>query len=81
MKYTQEAVEINPEETAVSIWSSIGPDDALYYLHTAWVRVDTFYLSDSEGIPLEESWIFSGFNLNSCPVEIHGEVVYVTWSW
>jgi hypothetical protein len=71
-------VEINPEETAVSTWSFVSPDDALYYLHTAWVRVDTFYLSDSQGIPLEESWIFSGYNLKSCPVEIRGEVVYVT---
>jgi hypothetical protein len=81
LKYTQEAVEVEPEQTAVSTWSFASPDDALHYLHTAWVRVDTFYLSDSGGTPLERSGLFSDYGFSSCPVEIRGEVVYVTWSW
>ena len=80
-KRTQESVKLKQEEVVTSDWSYFSPDDALYYLHSAWVRVDTFYLSDSQGIPLEYSPVFAKYEFSSCPLEIRGDVVHVTWSW
>ena len=78
---TQESVKLEQDKIATSTWSFASPDDALYYLHSAWVRVDTFYLSDSQGLPLEYSPVFAKYGFSSCPLEIRGDVVYVTWSW
>lgn len=78
---TQESVKLEQEKLVTSTWSFVSPDDALYYLHSAWVRVDTFYLSDSEGHPLDTSVAFAKYGFSPCPVEIRGDVVYVTWSF
>ncbi|NMB19611.1 MAG: hypothetical protein GX979_01965 [Firmicutes bacterium] len=80
-KSTQESVTLEPEEVVSSTWSFVSPDDADFYLHSAWVRVDTFYLSDSEGNPLDTSVAFAKYGFSPCPVEIRGDVVYVTWSF
>ncbi len=80
-KKTQEVVTLEQDRFASSTWSFARPDDTKVHLHSAWVRVDTFYLSDSQGFPLETSPVFSRYNFSSCPVEIRSEVFYVTWSF
>jgi hypothetical protein len=56
--------------------------DAYYYLYSSWNKVDIFYLSDSNGVPLEESPIFEGYGFHSYPVEIRGgTVVQKTWAF
>lgn len=79
---TQQSVKIEKENTVTREWSFIHPNDFDTYLYSSWNKVDTFYLSDSNGVPLEESPIFEGYGFSSCPVEIRGGVVVQkTWGF
>ncbi|HBN96336.1 MAG TPA: hypothetical protein DDZ66_08540 [Firmicutes bacterium] len=79
---TQQSVKVEREETVTREWSFIHPNDFDIYLYSSWNKVDTFYLSDSNGVPLEKSPIFEGYGFSSCPVEIRGGVVVQkTWGF
>lgn len=79
---TKQSVRIEEETTVTKSWSFQHPNDHDVYLYTSWNRVDTFYLSDSKGVPLEESEIFQGWGFSSNPVEIRGSgVVQRTWGF
>lgn len=79
---TQQSVKIEKEETVTKKWSFVHPNDFDTYLYSSWNKVDTFYLSDSNGVPLEESPVFAGYGFSSCPVEIRGNaVVQKTWGF
>lgn len=79
---TQQAVRVQKEQTVTKTWSFQHPNDYDTYLYSSWNRVDTFYLSDSKGIPLEDSQIFAGYSFRSYPVEIRGSgVVQRAWGF
>ena len=79
---TKQSVRIEEETTVTKSWSFQHPNDHDVYLYTSWNRVDTFYLSDSNGVPLEESEIFKGWGFSSNPIEIRGSgVVQRTWGF
>lgn len=81
-KRTQESVKVEKEQTVTRTWSFIHPNDYDTYLYSSWNKVDTFYLSDSNGVPLEESPIFAGYGFYSYPVEVRGNtVVQKTWGF
>ncbi len=79
---TQQSVKIEKEQTVAREWSFTHPNDFNTYLYSSWNKVDTFYLSDSNGVPLEESPIFAGYGFSSHPVDIRGSaVVQKTWGF
>ena len=79
---TQQSVKIEKEDTVTRTWSFTHPNDYDTYLYSSWNKVDTFFLSDSEGVPLEESEIFKGYGFHSSPVEVRGAVVVQkTWGF
>ncbi|NLL47222.1 MAG: hypothetical protein GX249_01440 [Firmicutes bacterium] len=79
---TKQSVKIEKEETVTRTWSFEHPNDFDTYLYSSWNKVDTFYLSDSNGVPLEDSPIFAGYGFSSSPVEIRGAVVVQkTWGF
>lgn len=79
---TQQSVKIEKEQTVTRTWSFIHPNDFDTYLYSSWNKVDTFYFSDSNGVPLEESPIFEGYGFSSHPVEVRGGVVVQkTWGF
>ncbi|NMB19906.1 MAG: hypothetical protein GX979_03500 [Firmicutes bacterium] len=79
---TKQSVKIEKEETVTRTWSFQHPNDFDTYLYSSWNKVDTFYLSDSNGVPLEDSPIFDGYGFSSSPVEIRGAVVVQkTWGF
>lgn len=79
---TKQSVKVEEETTVTKTWSFTHPNDHDVYLYTSWNRVDTFYLSDSEGVPVEESETFKGWDFSSNPVEIRGSgVVQRTWGF
>lgn len=81
-KRTQQTVKIEEEQTVTRTWSFVNPNDYDTYLYTSWNKVDIFYLSDRNGVPLEESPIFAGYNFYSYPIEIRGRtVVQKTWGY
>lgn len=81
-KRTQQSIKIEQKEKVTRTWSFVNPNDRTYYLYSSWNKVDIFYLSDSNGVPLEESPIFEGYGFHSYPVEIRGgTVVQKTWAF
>ena len=76
------SIKIEEETTVTRTWSFINPNDHDMYLYSYWNKVDTFYLSDSNCIPLEESTIFAGYGFHSYPVESRGNtVVQKVWAF
>lgn len=81
-KRTQQSIKLEQKEKVSRTWSFVNPNDREYYLYSSWNRVDIFYLSDSNGEPLETSPIFAGYGFTSFPVEIRGNsVVQKTWGF
>lgn len=79
---TQQSLKIEEEKTVTKTWSFQHPNDYDVYLYSSWNRVDTFYLSDSNGVPLDESPIFEGWGFSSQPVEIRGTgIVQRAWGF
>lgn len=79
---TQQSLRIEKENSVSKTWSFQHPNDHDVYLYSSWNRVDVFYLSDSNGVPLEESPILKDWGFPSRPVEIRGNgVVQRAWGF
>jgi len=72
---TSNSVAVKEETSVSEEWSFTNPNDADLYVYSSWNRVDTFYLSDSNGIPVDESPIFADYDLRPNEVSIRGEMV------
>lgn len=78
---TTESLTIAREDTDTFTFNFIGLEEKPNTLCAVFQRVVTFYISDSQGVPVNEAGIFADYNLSAREFTVKDKSNFYTKSW